>query len=204
MYDEFNDYELIAKFYEGYEEAKEILYSKYLYIIETELKKSSKIAYMLGCDRGELYQEALVGLSDALTNYREDKDAALSSFITLCVNRRIQNALKKASRPKNKMINNTLSLEEAYGRCNIPLMNLISDENANNPLESLVREENLLKTEEKIKNLLSENEYEVFLLLQKGLKYDKIAETLQINMKKVDNTIQRIKSKIKLYLEMPV
>lgn len=204
MYNDFNDYELIAKFHEGYEEAKEILYNKYLYIIETEIKKYSKAAYILGYDQTDLFQEALVGFSNALANFREDKDASLSSFITLCVDRKVNSSIKKASRQKNKLVNNSLSLEESYGCCNTPLMNIISDKNENNPLENIVREENITKMEEKIKTLLSEKEYEVFLLLQKGLKYDKIAEVLKINTKKVDNTIQRIKSKIKIYLEISV
>ncbi len=197
-----NDYELITKLHEGYEEAKEILYSKYLYIVETELKKYSKAAYVLGYDQKDLYQDALVGLSDALANYREDKDASLSSFITLCVNRKINTAIRKAGRQKNKVIKNSLSLEEPYGQSDTPLMNLISDNSENDPLENIVREEKMTKIEEKIKIILSDSEYEVFILLQKGLKYDEISKILKKDLKQVDNTIQRVRGKLKTYLEV--
>lgn len=197
-----NDYELITKLHEGYEEAKEILYSKYLYIVETELKKYSKAAYVLGYDQKDLYQDALVGLSDALANYREDKDASLSSFITLCVNRKINAAIRKAGRQKNKVIKNSLSLEEPYGQSDTPLMNLISDNSENDPLENIVREEKMTKIEEKIKIILSDSEYEVFILLQKGLKYDEISKILKKDLKQVDNTIQRVRGKLKTYLEV--
>lgn len=201
-YEELNDYELIKMFHEGYEEAKDILYNKYHYIVETEMKKYSKAAYVLGYDYKDLYQDALVGLSDALANYREDKDVLLSSFITLCVNRKIRTAIKKAGRIKNKVINNSLSLEETYGHSDTPLMNLISDKSENDPLENIVKDEKLKDLEEEIRYLLSDSEYEVYLLLKSGLKYDAISETLNKDLKQVDNTIQRIKSKIKTYLEI--
>ncbi len=201
-YKELNDYELINRFNEGYEDAKDILYEKYLYIVETEIKKYTKAAYVLGYEYNDLYQDALVGLSDALNNYREDKNASLSSFITLCVNRKINASIKKAGRLKNKIVKNSLSLEETYGQSDTPLMNLISDNFENDPLENIVKEEKNGNLERKIKELLSNSEYEVFILLQKGLKYDAISKKLNKDPKQIDNTIQRIKNKLKTYLNL--
>ena len=42
----------------------------------------------------EIYQEAVVGFSDALKRYEDGKEMILSSFITLCVDRRLQVAIK--------------------------------------------------------------------------------------------------------------
>lgn len=201
MNKEINDYELINMLRNGYEEAKDILYQKYLYVVETETKKYSKAAYVLGYEYNDLYQDALFGLSDAIANYREDKDASPASFITLCVDRKLQSAIKKAGRRKNAILNNSLSLEETYGENETPLMNLISDKSKNDPLENIVASEKTTKIEEEIKNMLSSNEYEVYLLLISGLKYDEISANLNKDLKQIDNTIQRIKNKIKTYLK---
>ena len=52
-----------------------------------------------------------------------------------------------------------------------------------------------------IESRLSDSEYEVYALMISGLKYNEIALLLNKNPKQVDNTIQRIKNKIKIILE---
>ena len=52
-----------------------------------------------------------------------------------------------------------------------------------------------------IKESLSDREYEVFSLMVNGLKYDEIATLLNKDLKQVDNTIQRVKAKIKKIIE---
>jgi RNA polymerase sporulation-specific sigma factor len=53
----------------------------------------------------------------------------------------------------------------------------------------------------KIEDCLSHSEYEVYALMISGLKYGEIALLLNKNPKQVDNTIQRVKNKIKKVLE---
>ena len=72
-YEDINDEQLIHMIREESEEAKDMLYQKYRYIIDYELKKYKRIAYALSYDVSELSQEALVGFADAINNYREDK-----------------------------------------------------------------------------------------------------------------------------------
>ncbi len=199
-YEELNDYELIHMLRSGSEEAKDILYDKYKYIIDVEMAKYSKVAHTLGCDFKDLYQDALVGFSDALISYRDDKDAALASFITLCVARRLQGAIKKAGRLKNKLLNESLSLEHIYESNDSPLMDMLSDNFENDPLEFIVKEEKEKELLNKIKRTLSSKEYEVYLLMISGHKYDEISSLLNKDLKQVDNAIQRIKAKIRKIL----
>ncbi len=194
---EFNDYELISMLRESSEEAKDILYNKYSYIIDIEMKKYQKMARVLGYDLNDLYQDALVGFSDALNSYRDDKDAALSSFITLCVDRRLQVSIKKAGRLKNKMFSESLSLEYTYESFAIPLMDMLSDNSVNDPLENIVKAEKTEEINKKIKKVLSPMEFEVFSLMMNELKYDEIATLLDEDLKSIDNAIQRIKGKLK-------
>ena len=133
-YEDINDEQLIVMLHESSEDAKDILFEKYRYIIEIELKKYSSMARVLGYDYNDLYQDALVGFSDALVSYRSDKHAALASFITLCVDRKLQVCIKKAGRLKNKLLNESLSLEHVYDAYTSPLMDMLSDNNKNDAL----------------------------------------------------------------------
>ena len=200
-YEEISDEQLISMVHEASDDAKDILFEKYKYIIDIELKKYSSMARVLGYDYNDLYQDALVGFSDALVSYRSDKHAALSTFITLCVDRKLQVCIKKAGRLKNKMLNESLSLEHVYDAYTSPLMDLLSDNKKNDPLENIVKEEKMAELVGSIRNSLSDREYEVFSLMVNGLKYVEIATLLNKNLKQVDNTIQRVKHKIRNIIE---
>ncbi len=196
-YEDIDDQQLINMLHESSEDAKDILFEKYKYIIDIELKKYSSMARVLGYDYNDLYQDALVGFSDALVSYRTDKHAALSSFITLCVDRKLQVCIKKAGRLKNKLLNESLSLEHVYDAYTSPLMDLLSDNKENDPLENIVKEEKMIELVSSIRHSLSDREFEVYSLMVNGLKYDEIATLLNKDLKQIDNTIQRVKSKIK-------
>ena len=200
-YTDLNDSELLSMIKESSEEAKDLIFKKYKYIIDIEMRKYANMARSLGYDYNDLYQDALVGFSDAINSYRDDKNAALASFITLCVDRRLQVSIKKAGRLKNKLLAESFSLEHTYNEYTSPLMDLLSDNSENDPLQNILKEENLKELVDKIKDTLSKREYEVYSLMINGLKYDEIAMLLNKNLKQVDNTIQRVKSKIKKILE---
>lgn len=199
-YKDTNDGQLINMLHEASEDAKDVLFEKYKYIIDIEMKKYSKMARTIGYDVNDLYQDALVGFSDALVSYRDDRHAALPSFITLCVDRKLQVSIKKAGRLKNKLLNESLSLEHVYESYASPLMDLLSDNSENDPLENILKEEKVKELIDSITESLSDAEYEVYSLMINGLKYDEIATLLNKNLKQVDNTIQRVRNKIKKIL----
>ena len=144
-YEDYNDYELIGMIRESSDEAKDILFEKYKYIIDYEVRKYSNMANMLGYDYNDLYQDGLVGFADALQSFREDKDASLNSFITLCVDRRLNGAVKKAGRLKNKLLQGAFSLEHKYEQFTAPLSEILSDKMANEPLSNIEKEENFIE-----------------------------------------------------------
>ncbi|MGN1338476.1 MAG: sigma-70 family RNA polymerase sigma factor [Candidatus Coprovivens sp.] len=196
----YNDDQLIGMIRESSEEAKDLLFEKYKYIIDIEVKKYMAMANMLGYDYNDLYQDALVGFADALNSYREDKEAALPSFITLCVNRRLQVSIIKAGRIKNKLISDALSLDHKYDSLSAPLRDILSDGSENDPLTNIVKDEKYEELQSNIKAQLSDSEYQVYSLMISGLKYNEIAILLDKTPKQVDNTIQRIKNKIKVII----
>lgn len=200
-YKDYSDGELIYLINESNEEAKNIIYEKYKYIIDIIIKKYIKAARTLGIDYNDLYQEALIGFIDAINSYKDDKEASLARFITVCVERRLQVSVIKAGRLKNKYLNESLSLEHTYDNIKVPLMYIIGDNNENDPLESITKEEGLKELIAKINEALSSFENEVFSLMINGLNYNEIALLLDKSSKQVDNTMQRIKAKVRKVLD---
>lgn len=200
-YEEYSDGELYSLICESDEDAKDILFMKYKYIIDIVIKKYAFSAMKYGFEYKDLYQEALVGFSDALQSYQEDKNSSMATFITLCVDRRLQNTIRKAGRIKNKVLLESLSLDHVYEEYNIPLKEVISDNNEHDPLTNITKDEEFDELLEFIEKSLSSSEYEVYKLLISGLSYGEIAKVLGKSPKQIDNAIQRIKSKVKEILD---
>lgn len=196
---DMSDSELIMYFNENDELAKDLLFERYSYIIEIILNKYKNIYRKLLIDEQELYSEATVGFSDALINFQDNKNASLPTFITLCVERRLYKIVKKYQTEKHKMTVSSYSLDDTFNY-DRPLIELLSDESKNDPLKNLSEEESFKELVENIKNDLSESEYEVFTLMLNGYDYKEIANILKKSSKQIDNTMQRIRNKIKLIL----
>lgn len=201
-YRDVSDDELLMMIRESNDNAKDIIYNKYRYIVSYMVKKYRNIALKLGIDMKDLNQEALVGFSDALLSFKDESNASLKTFISLCVERRLHAFLLKASRKKNLMLNEALSLEHEYKNYNSTLADIISDNNENDPLTRLTRDERYNDLISSIYNDLSINEKDVLSLMLEGLNYNDIASILNMSVKSVDNAIQRIKNKVRNTLLM--
>lgn len=196
----YTDEQLIELVHENNEDAKTMLFDRYKDKIDFLLRKYSSPAKKLGLDMKDLNQEALVGFTDAILNYSPDKDASVSTFICLCVERKIKKACIKAGTNKNRTNNEALSLEYFYEDIDTTLKELIEDSNSD-PLNKISEQEEYDELVSKIKSTLTDTENEVFDLLILGLNYRDIAEILDKENKQIDNAIQRIKAKIRKILE---
>lgn len=199
-YQNYSDSELFSMICESSEEAKEIIYNKYKYVIDVIIKKYVYTAKKLGVEYNDLYQEGLVGFADALNHYDESKNVQVSTFLSVCIERRLQNAILKAGRIKNKILLESLSLDHVYGEQQVPLHEMISEPNSD-PLFGISKQEEYNDLRMKIKKQLSSSEYEVYNFMVQGLNYQDIALILNKTPKQIDNTIQRIKNKIKIILQ---
>ena len=193
---EYNDMELTELVKENNEDAKDLIYDKYNYIIDIILAKYKKTFYVLGIDLKEARQEALLAFTDALIKYSSDKSTSLATFISLVVERKIQNCVRKAETIKNKKSQETYSLDYEYEAFNKPLKEIIGNAAAD-PLVKMEGVENYLELVNKINGVLSPLEYEVYELLINDFNYQDIAKILGREPKQIDNTIQRIRTKIK-------
>ena len=200
MKSNYTDEQLIELVHENSEEAKTILFERYKDRIDYLIKKYTIVAKTLGIDVKDLNQEALVGFTDAILNFIPNKEASLSTYICVCVERKIKKACIKASTSKHQAMKDTLSLDYTYDDINTPLKELIEDVDSD-PLTKITEQERYDELLEMIRKSLTDNESAVFELMILGLTYKDIAEVLDKEPKQIDNAIQRIKTKIKKILE---
>ena len=193
---EYPDNQVLELIRDNNEEAKEYLYEKYKHIVDIIVNKYKSSAYYLSMDMNELKQEALLGFSDALVSYNPEKDASLPTFISLCVERKIHNYIRKEDTQKAKMLREAYSLDYTYGEDGSTLKEVIPD-NGTTPEEDIEAREEVSHLKEKINDILSDNEREVYKLLINEFSYDDIASILEITPKQVYNYVNRIRSKIK-------
>ena len=188
---EYPDNELTYLLNDNNEIAQDLLYEKYNYIIKSILNKYRRVFLALNIDLEEARQEANLAFSYAIYNYNEDRDTSLNTFVTLCVERRIRAVIKSKETMKSKVQSETISLNSD---------NFLENTIADFQYEPSKRIENIdmLKyINSKIKDLLSDKEKEVYNLLLQGMDYQEIAINLNKTPKQVDNTIQRIRIKLK-------
>jgi len=195
---DYPDVDLVYHLSES-EEASDILFEKYKYIVDIVVKKYSKAAYLFNVDITELRQEAYFAFSEALFRYKDNKDASLATFITLVVERRVRRVIDSANTTKSKLNTNALSLEHVYPEFENPLMYIIGDD-SHEPLKNIEDKETTYELIDGLKKSLSGTELEVCELLLKQYDYKEIAEILNKNPKQVDNSIQRIRNKLKKML----
>ena len=193
---EYPDNQVLELIHDNNEEAKEYLYEKYKYIVDIIVNKYKSSAYYLSMDMNELTQEALLCFSDALVSYDPEKEASLPTFISLCVERKIHNYIRKEETIKAKMLREAYSLDYTYDEDGSTLKEVIPD-NGNTPEEDIESKETVEHLKEKINDVLSDNEREVYKLLINEFSYNDIASILDMTPKQVYNYVNRIRSKIK-------
>ena len=146
-----------------------------------------------GIDLNDLIQEGLVGLNEAINTFREDKETNFGTYARLCIERRMYSVVKSTRTYKNKILNESISLEDED---DVNIDRFLID-NSNNPSDML--EENAYQEEilNKLNEQLTDMEKQVFELKKNYFNYKEIADILDKEPKVIDNTIQRIKTKLK-------
>ena len=195
-YKEYNDYELISYIRDNIEEANDIIFDKYKPLIETNTRRLIKYCKNNGLEFNDLYQEGMLGLDQAVNTFNEAKDASFYTYAKMCIERKQVSALISSERLKHKLLNESISydINDNDEPTNIPKVLI---DNSNNPESVIIDTEASKELYNKICNLLTPFEKEVFELKINGHSYTDIAEILKKDKKQIDNTIQRIKRKIK-------
>ena len=158
--------------------------------------------FLLGADFDDLNQEGMIGLYKAIVGFNEDKNDNFSGFATMCIHHQIQNAVKVASSKKNQPLNDyvSISVEGGFNKDEDgpKIILQANDEGAEQQSIAKERERTL---HEKLKQVLTFEQYSILLMYLNGYSYAEIATKFNISSKKVDNNIQSIKRKLRILLK---
>lgn len=178
-----DDNELIAAARGGDDEAFQLLAARYMAFAHEKAKGfvNSPIEY------DDIVQEAMIGFLSAYYSYDEYGGASFRTYVSVCMNNRIVSAIKALERKKcipRSIIVGLDDLSADYA------------DDGEDPEAIFFRRQ---KAQEVLKRLdeLTGREKKVLSLFLGGKKYDEIARELSVTPKSVDNTIQRIRRKLR-------
>lgn len=191
-YKDFNDYELLSYIAEGNEDANNILIKKYEPLINKISINMLPYCKNNGLDLSDLVQEGMIGLNHAIDRYQEIENTLFYTYAKKCIERKIISVVISSNRNKNKILNESISYDDDEN-----LMLKFIKDTSPSPEEVLISEEIEEKLLSKIKDKLTDLEEQVFTLMINGFKYKEIAEILDKDEKSIDNTMQRLKAKIR-------
>lgn len=201
-FEKLSDEEIAILAQKGNEDAIKFLirkYSKFLF---------SKVIpfYIPGGEREDIIQEAYIGFLKAIKDFDINK-GSFKKFANICVQRQITTAIKFSNRNKAKVLKNPLSLEHSlYGEDSgekglynyILPSKIIQGFKDEDSIEDVIID---FMEKKRIVNILysslTSKEENILKLRSQGLSYSEIAKKMNLSVKSVDNTIQRIKKKIK-------
>lgn len=160
----------------------------------------SKKYYVKDGTGDDLFEEGVIGILQACKNYNGESlfETKFNSFVKLCIKRQILDAIKKSNTQKNKVLNESISYTNLdYEGNEKSILDTVFDRNlSSDPLDIFIDKE---KIEEKLcicESELNSFEKEVLRHYLDGEKQSEIAKSLDKNVKQIDNTLQRIKSKL--------
>ena len=186
----------------------EILNSKSISIEQVleeykDMVRSKAASYfILGAEKEDLIQEGMIGLVKAFNAFDGSKGASFKTFADRCVTRAMLDAIKSASRKKHAPLNEAVSLSEPVGEDEaVTLADTLLSDSESDPEAAAIYAELLRLLSENTDKYFSDSESEVVSLLLQGLENKQIAVALGKTSKQVDNAVQRIKNKLKEFLE---
>ena len=127
-YNEEDDTLLVDMVCETNEEVRNSLYDKYEPVIKGIVKRYKSKALKIGLDLNDLIQEANLGFTDAINKYDSTKEASLKTFVTLCIERRLLKVIERQSALKNRMIQESLSLDYEYYENGLSLKEMLGSD----------------------------------------------------------------------------
>ena len=199
-YKDFNVYELVSQITEN-EEATDILFEKYRPLIYSTAKRLYAENNPSGLDLNDLVQEGMIGFSVALSTYNEHKDTLFFTYAKKCIETKIISAVVGANRKKHTILNTSISMEAIDGDDVKASLDKFIGDNESNPESIIIDREDVNLLVKRLEEEFTDFECQVFDLRKNGFTYREIAEVLDTDPKKIDNALQRIKHKVKNYLD---
>jgi len=192
-YENLTEQELVEKTKNGDELAEKYLYTRYYNIV----KRIVSSFFIIGGDKDDLFQEAMIGLVHAVNKYNCNINNNFRYFAELCIRRHIITAIRNTRGYEKNLLNNSISL---YEYSNYEQENNLLDKYV---YKDCLNPENVIMIKEELSNyyylkdkILSDFEREVLTEYEKGKTYKEISRALEKDIKSIENALQRVRKKI--------
>jgi len=180
MTDSVEDGRLAALAQGGDKSAEEALLKKYSGLV----RKKARGFFLVGGETEDLLQEGMIGLYYAIGSYKSS-GGSFSSYASVCISRKIIDAVKASRRQKNRPLNDYVPISEYF---DLPSYDDVE--------RQLITSEDAKEFYRRIGNILSDAEFKVVVLYLEGMSYDEICSATGKDYKVVDNALSRAKNKL--------
>ena len=186
--DAHSDEALCALARGGSGEAEEELVKRY----SGTVRACARPLFLAGGDGEDLIQEGMLGLLQAIREYRADREASFRTFAEVCIRSRLSSALRAAGRDKHMPLNRSVSLDHPFFDSNSYTFGalILAD-----PEMLIIDRDFVSRFLESTRKQLSEFEAKILGYYLDGLSVKEIAETMGRSPKSVDNAVQRVRRK---------
>lgn len=191
-FEERTDAELAAAAQSGDVLAEGALVKRYASLAEG----ISRSYFIVGGDRDDLYQIALIALLEAVRRFDPEREAKFPTYASACIRNRLLDAVRAASAGKNAPLRDSVPID---GEDEGAASELVSPELS--PEQQYIEKEAEESFFSALGEMLGEQDLTVLRFYLAGVPYKEIAEKLGISAKKVDNTVYGAKKKIASLIE---
>lgn len=192
-----NDYELISLAQEQNEDAINLIYKKYQPMITKICKKYEKIFKKVGLEIEDLIQESNIVLDKTIQQFNEKENVSFYTYLNRCLKNNIISLFRKNQKESYKILNEAIYLDDELFDGEEKTLHNFIESPENSPDQKIIEEEKYNKFFNKVIKHLSDLEECVLILKNQNFNYKEIADILDKDEKSIDNTIQRIRIKIK-------
>lgn len=134
-------------------------------------------------DREEMYQEGLIELWEATQTYKPGY-VKIKTYFWLCIEKAIFRFIRTKNRLKNQILNNAVRDQEWLLWRPSP-----------SPEDIIVEKEKSADILIRLGNILTDLEYNVFLMYYIGYSYREIGAKMKLDKKQINNALTRVKQK---------
>ena len=179
--EEVSDGDLSASAVAGNDDSFTALLERYISVIR---KKAHDYSFC-GIDVEDLIQEGTIGLINAVKAYDKSSGVDFFPFACICIDRSIITVVRKSLRKKQIPADMLVPLDDKVQTFN------------DNPEQVIIEKESFDRLQQTVRSKLNDFEFIVLNRYLCGESYRQIAEKLQCDVKKVDNSMYRIRLKLK-------
>jgi RNA polymerase sporulation-specific sigma factor len=194
-HDPLSDEELVRRAQQFRDrEATEYLLYKYRNLVRAKIKSY----FLVGAERDDLLQIGMIGLWEAITDFKADRHTSFACFAKVCIQRQMISAIKAATRQKQAPLNSSVSLEAppSGDSDDRALSEMLTSKPEVDPESIVLGKEGERLLQETLQQELSPFEWKVLSEYRTGKSYKEMADDLCCKIKSIDNALSRIRRKL--------